>query len=74
MVVGSVTQAIEAGQFKEAEQQIDCTFGHVDNGLDAGAELVVTLQEICLARQVLFDRFLHARIEQLRMRRGIERS
>ena len=59
---------------EEAEEEIDCAVGHIDNLFYAGSKLVVTLQEFGFAGQFLFDRLLDTPIEKkLSVRGGIEK-
>src|SRR5262249_22805552 len=58
---------------QHAEKEIDGAVGHFDNGVDAGLEGVVPAQILGFLGQVLKRGLLHAGIEELRLRRGVEK-
>src|SRR5271165_3744284 len=68
---GALRQAaVVLGQ--KSEQEIDQALGHIEEGFDLAAEIVVALQEARFGGEIFFDRLLDAGIEKFRVRRGVE--
>src|SRR5277367_5502355 len=62
--------AVVLGQ--KSEQEIDQALGHIEEGLDLAAEIIVALQEACFGGKILFDRLLDTGIEKFRVWCGVE--
>jgi hypothetical protein len=54
------------------KQEVNCTIRHIDDFFDAGTKLIVTVEEVSLAGEVLFDCLLHARVQELRVPCGVK--
>ena len=59
---------------EEPEQEIRQAYWHIDDHVQAVPKCVVTPQKCCFLREVQFDNPLHAAVQELGLRRGIDIS